>query len=48
MSDSRLLRSPSSRNLSSTEIPYQTRQKVADVIGVGVKTVYRYLPASVS
>ncbi|MUM48571.1 helix-turn-helix domain-containing protein [Klebsiella variicola] len=23
-----------------------TRQQVADVIGVGVKTIYRYLPAS--
>ncbi|WP_285184422.1 helix-turn-helix domain-containing protein, partial [Klebsiella pneumoniae] len=24
-----------------------TRQQVADVIGVGVKTIYRYFPASV-
>ncbi|MFW7568184.1 helix-turn-helix domain-containing protein, partial [Klebsiella pneumoniae] len=23
-----------------------TRQQVADVIGVGVKTIYKYLPAS--
>lgn len=24
----------------------ETRQQVADVIGVGVKTVYKYFPAS--